>query len=394
MTAGRNIKVAVTTIYDASSVDRWPRVGTWMSQSLADQGLQLAHLGPLTIRRPWITAPKKAVYNHLLRRDELPRYYPGRDRWVVKDLCAQVDRKLAAIGADVIFSAESPWSQPIAYVESKLPILIWTDSTFAGVIGFNPAYDDLSRSTRRDGTANEARALARASIVVFSSHWAADRAREIYGIPEEKLRVVSYGPASEISHTGDDVCDFIGRRPSDRCQLLFLATTWQRKGGDVAVEVARRLNDAGLPTKLVVAGCTPPGDVAAIPWVDAVGFVDKSPEGNRLFKSLMSESHFFVLPTLADCTPLVFSEAAAYGLPCLSTDVGGVKTVIADDVNGKCFDLDSDPGEWSDYITKHLSNGTYAELAASSWREYVSRLNWDVAGREVAQMLRGLVVSR
>jgi hypothetical protein len=41
------------------------------------------------------------------------------------------------------------------------------------------------------------------------------------------------------------------------------------------------------------------------------------------------EAHFLVLPTLADATPIVFSEAQAFGLPPISYDVGGVGGAIS-----------------------------------------------------------------
>ena len=46
----------------------------------------------------------------------------------------------------------------------------------------------------------------------------------------------------------------IEARPNDRCRLLFVGIGWERKGGDVAVEVARLLNDRGLPTELTMLG--------------------------------------------------------------------------------------------------------------------------------------------
>jgi glycosyltransferase involved in cell wall biosynthesis len=47
----------------------------------------------------------------------------------------------------------------------------------------------------------------------------------------------------------------------------------------------------------------------------------------------------FVLPTQADCVPVVLTEASAYGLPILSTAVGGVSTIGEDKVNGRVFPL-------------------------------------------------------
>jgi glycosyltransferase involved in cell wall biosynthesis len=42
----------------------------------------------------------------------------------------------------------------------------------------------------------------------------------------------------------------------------------------------------------------------------------------------------FCLPTLGDCLPMVLSEAAAVGLPLVSTNVGAIGEIVHDGVNG------------------------------------------------------------
>jgi glycosyltransferase involved in cell wall biosynthesis len=170
-----------------------------------------------------------------------------------------------------------------------------------------------------------------------------------------------------------------------------MAVDWIRKGGDLAVEVTRQLNLNGLPTELTVLGCQPPGGETK-PFVRWAGFVSKSTvEGRERISSLLRQSHFSLLPSIADCTPIVFNEANAWGVPCLSTRVGGIPSVIRDDINGRLFDLNAQPESYTDYIRSVMATSDrYRQLALSSLNEYKVRLNWDTSGQKLKELLEAI----
>ena len=157
----------------------------------------------------------------------------------------------------------------------------------------------------------------------------------------------------------------------------------------MAIKVAQRLNDAGLPTELSLVGCAPDVDEPLPDFVKVLGFIYKwNPEGREKMVKLLSESHFLILPTQADCFPMVFGEASAFGLPSLSTKVGGVPSAVRDDCNGKTFALDADADEYCTYVMNLFADyEAYKELARSSFHEYETRLNWGVATRTMKQLM-------
>jgi glycosyltransferase involved in cell wall biosynthesis len=90
----------------------------------------------------------------------------------------------------------------------------------------------------------------------------------------------------------------------------------------------------------------------------------------------------------AECYGIVFCEANSFGIPCLSTDVGGIPTIIKDEQNGKLFSKDATVAEYCRYILNLFSNySRYKDLAQSSFHEYQSRLNWSVAVQTVKRLL-------
>ncbi|MDL5052909.1 glycosyltransferase [Oscillatoria laete-virens NRMC-F 0139] len=91
-----------------------------------------------------------------------------------------------------------------------------------------------------------------------------------------------------------------------------------------------------------------------------------------------------MLPSRSDCTPAVLREAGAFGLPCITTNIGGIPSLIRENYNGKMFDLTADISESCEYIL-HLfkSKELYQEISLNSYQEYTNRLNWKTAGNKV-----------
>jgi glycosyltransferase involved in cell wall biosynthesis len=230
-------------------------------------------------------------------------------------------------------------------------------------------------------------------LAIYSSEWAAKTAIDHYGVDPGKVRVVPFGANLESSITYDEMKEIVARRSSPECKLLFLGVDWKRKGGDMAVKVTANLNELGINDTLHVAGINNlPFSREEHPYVVNHGFISKSTkEGRNKIIQLLLQSNFLLLPTLADCTPIVYSEANSFGLPCITTNVGGIPSIIRDDVNGRMFSLESDSSDYAKYIKTTFENqGRYRELCYSSFGEYENRLNWKVAGQSVTKLITQL----
>jgi glycosyltransferase involved in cell wall biosynthesis len=115
-------------------------------------------------------------------------------------------------------------------------------------------------------------------------------------------------------------------------------------------------------------------------------------DGKKLIHKLISNAHFLILPTRADCSPIVFAEFNSYGIPCLTTKVGGIPTLIKDGVNGKLFSLDATPDEYSEYILSLFKDyNRYKTLARNSYQEYKNRLNWEVSSKKLFELLKQVI---
>jgi glycosyltransferase involved in cell wall biosynthesis len=308
-----------------------------------------------------------------------------REPKVAKNYATQLEHRLASIHHDIVFS---PGTIPIAHLVTKKPIIIWTDATFAGLIEFYPDYSNLCAETIKDGNRMEQLALSKCRLAIYSSEWAATTAINNYDVDPRKVRVVPFGANVNCDRKLEDIELIIKQKKFDTCKLIFVGVDWYRKGGDVALGVAKLLNERGIKTELHIVGCSPAMELPD--FVKLHGFISKqTEEGRRAFDKLMTESHFLILPSKAECCAVVFAEASSYGLPSLATNVGGIPTAIRDGKNGHTFPLNISNMEYAECIHRYMSSKPkYDEISLSSFREYTERLNWLSAGQKVYDLMQ------
>jgi glycosyltransferase involved in cell wall biosynthesis len=383
------MKLAYVTTYDAKFLGakgfkEWSGTGYYIAQSLKDRVTpDLEYIGPLERKIAMRSILKiKRHYHEFFHKT----YIKDTEPLLLKNYADRVAKKLSSIKANLVFSATI---NPIAYLECEQPIVFWADATFANLIDYYPQYSNLCSESIAHGHLMERKALQKAKLAIYASEWAAQTAIEYYQADPAKVKVVPFGANIETSKSIDEIKDSIDARPSNQCKLLFLAVDWFRKGGDVALKVVQELNKRGLNAELTVVGCQPAIEDSLPPFVKPLGFISKSTkEGKQKIDRLIAESHFLILPSLADCSPIVLCEANSLGTPCLSSKVGGIPTIIRDDINGHTFETNFNVGEYCDYIIQLFSNyNHYKQLALSSFNEYQSRLNWSVAGQSVRDLL-------
>src|SRR5262249_22755864 len=128
-------------------------------------------------------------------------------------------------------------------------------------------------------------------------------------------------------------------------------------------------------------------------YVKCLGFISKHTlQGQQTLQTLLADSHFLFVPSRAEAYGIVFCEANAFGIPCLTTYVGGIGTVIKDNVNGMTFALNSPVSVYCDTILDLMHDRKrYEALALSSYHEYETRLNWKVATLQVKKLIENVL---
>lgn len=180
---------------------------------------------------------------------------------------------------------------------------------------------------------------------------------------------------------------YLNKNIGSRVNLLFLGVGWERKGGDIALAGLKVLLERKHNVALVVCGCTPP---VSHPGMKVIPFLNKNIESDRItFHKVLSESHILFLPTRADCFGIVFCEAAAYGLPVVTTNIGGVGSLIEHNKTGFLLAEDSSPADYADCIEQLINNpDMYRKLSIHAREKFERELNWDVWGKQMGKILK------
>ena len=326
-------KTAYVTVGSATDVRAWSGLNTHIVQALRDAGLDMLvadNLGPAKLLWPRL---KARIYHRWLGES----YSLDRDRPVAWRWSREAARRLATQGD--IQTVVSTGTIPVAQLPAKYQTVIWSDATFHSLRSTYPGFEKLCRSSIRSGDWLEKRAYDRSALICFSSQWAAADAANYYGVPDKKLAVIPYGAnCPAVYRDATAAMNSVRSRSRSQCRLVFVGLDWERKGGPLVLDIARRLHDGGVPVHLSLAGCAPPASLGLPDWSECLGFLNKQvPADWRKWDALLREAHFLLVPSTAECYGLVYAEASAYAISSLARNVGGVPSVVRHGVNGFLF---------------------------------------------------------
>lgn len=390
------MNIAYITKFPSLDVSHWSGIIYYLARGLEKENLVQYIMG-LTHEFNVSLRVKNKIFR-ILEGDRL--YYADHSPSVGKIQSKQILQKLSP-SAEIVFSS---FLNTIAYLKTDKPKVLYTDATQLSLLdyyfiekGKNTKYlrNILSSRYIKEIIKTERRAFNNADLVILTSEWAAQNAVEEYNICPEKIRITPFGANLEVSYSEEEIHSFIKKRNEEKCKILFIGIEWYRKGGDIAIETARRLNNMGLDLELHFVGITDFPEKDLPPYIINHGKISKaSHEGLKTMNHLFSSSHFMFLPTRADCTPVVFSEAMAFGVPCISTKTGGIPTIIRNGVNGYCIDPQSQsvPQSFADTIFAVFKDKqAYEKLALGALQDSRTRLNWDAAVKNMNEAMKLLI---
>lgn len=210
---------------------------------------------------------------------------------------------------------------------------------------------------------------------LYSSHFMANMARdEFKKIPqiEQKISVVRFG--LNLDNPPQTITT---KKYPSTINLVFVGKEWERKGGAIAVATVNALNEKGVACHLTLIGCKPPQPLDSQLFT-VIPFLNKNIECEQAqYQRIMSQAHFLLLPTRADCTPMVIAEANAFSCPALTSDVGGIPSLINNGENGFLLPLTATAADYANTIQNALINPEqYQQLCTSSFMFYQTHLTW------------------
>jgi len=374
----KKLKIAYITIYDARDINNWSGTGYYISKTVEKYLGDVTYIGNLKTKKFFQHYIKKLWHKIIFRKS----YDINRSELTGRAYAQLVEKELKKKNYDLIFS---PDTIPIAYLKTDVPIVFWNDANFQGMIDYQ--YMNFSKESIKDGNFMNKSALDKSALAIYASDWAAKGAMEFYKVGADKVKVIPFGANLTFVPAKEE----IKFKLNEKVNLLFVGKDWENKGGKIAYDAMIKLNEQGIKSVLTVVGCVPPESFSD-DRLKVNPYLDKSnKEDAEFLRRLYLEADFFILPTRKECYGVVFCESAAFGVPVLSTNTGGIPTIIQEGINGFLFPLSANGKSYSDKIIEIINNGSYEQLCLTSRKRYDDVLNWDAAGKQLKKEIEKVI---
>jgi len=254
----------------------------------------------------------------------------------------------------------------------------------------------------------ERRAVQESAAVVAASEIEASELEQLYAAPASKIRIIPCGVDPEVFHPirQADARRTLGRDECERL-ILFVGRIEQIKGIDVllrAIDIVFR----GYPELrdeiclLVVGGALDADDEEAETdkivelrrlvhehrlehTVDFVGSQDQ-PQLALFYNA----ADLCAVPSLTESFGLVALESMACGTPVVGTRVGGLQTVIENDISGLLVPAGDDAALAEAMARVLLDPALRLRLAAGA-RERAKHYSWRRVGEAIAALYTDLM---
>lgn len=373
------MKIAFATIGDTRDIRRGSGTPHYLWQELLRQGHTVHLVGPLNVKTPMLTRLFKKISTISGKR-----YLSYRDPFMGRALGKEAKRALRGMDVDVVLTNDYCLA---GYLQTEIPLVLYTDDNFP--INYNenvhPWLAGLSNYSIHFCIQTTARGIGRADACFFASQFASDEARKY--MRNRDFAVIPYGanipdPGPRPARTVDAI------RQKGNIDLLFIGKDWERKGGDLAVEITRLLNQRGLKAHLHVAGVDLSGSYSDS-CVTFYGLLNKDDaRENAMLDKLFSTCDILLVPSKAEGYGLVFVEAAAYGMPSLAYANTGVQTAVEHDVSGVLFNSSEDVESFVVRIQSWFSEPkTFESLSKTAREHFEKNGNWS---RAVSRLMRAI----
>lgn len=211
----------------------------------------------------------------------------------------------------------------------------------------------LTRMMLKEITSNRCRRLVGMSHFAMRTALAMHEGTPAYEVIKAKMMVQH--PNVELGQQGDRLKDDDGKS----LVLTFVGGHFVRKGGCVAVRIAEKALEQGMPIHVNIISSMQAGESV---WSDPTdpAFLEKyfdllslpnvthySGLPNAKVREIMGKSHFTLLPTFEDTFGFSAIESMAEYTPVIGTSVCALPEVIYPGRNGFLLHLEQDElGEW------------------------------------------------
>jgi len=327
--------------------------------------------------------PKKNLLGGALR------FFLGRKKYplwmthaALKAYAKRLDETIKEKRPDAILCISS---QHLVYAkELGLPVFMISDAPWIAYKEAYKNYEELPLLANKYAK-QEAAVAKKISGVIYPTPWACKEAKNRFGITQNKIKLIPFGANSFCQDSDEQVIHRINQRKLETLNFLFIGKDWERKGGPLALDIIKKINESGIKAILHIVGCNPIVATESIKQVQMHGYLSPSNHDDRIkMENAFKHADFFLVPSHAECFGLVFAEAQSYGLPCISLTSHGIPGVVEHKKTGLLYESSVSVKFMTEEIIELLKSRTdYINMATAARMKFKNELNWDYFGRRI-----------
>lgn len=212
----------------------------------------------------------------------------------------------------------------------------------------------------------------KADFVQCLCKFGAERCETIYKISPKKIFIVP---------NGINIEKFIIHPTPKKKTILFIGGSAEHKGLDILINSLLFIAKKYLDIEVVILGEMNKRKEILVQMAEKLGVSSKIKWEGLVFQkemfSFYKKAYLVALPSRLDLFPLTILEAMAYGIPVVSTNIGGIPEIINNKVSGIMINCE-DPYGLAKAIIELFDNPKKAEEMGRKGREIVEqKFTWE-----------------
>ena len=318
-----------------------------------------------------------------LTKQSLPSQLCALSAGVLREEALQKEGYYQLIHSHYWLSGQVGW---VASERWNVP-LVHSMHTMAKVKNSSLAIDDSPEPTERE--IGEQQVVDAANQLVANTESEAQDLIHLYGADTNNVSVVNPGVDLDLFSPGDQL---IARKelgiPQDAIVFTFVGRVQPLKAPDVLIKAAHQFinNHPNLKNKVRVVICgglsgsglnRPESLVSLVKELDLLeNVIFLAPSSREKLTSVYRASTLVAVPSYSESFGLVAMEAQACGVPVIATNVGGLKTTVADNESGLLVN-GHDPRTWAQVLAQlSLVDAELKKLQIGA-RQHALNFSWD-----------------
>lgn len=318
-----------------------------------------------------------------LTKQSLPSQLCALSAGVLREEALQKEGYYQLIHSHYWLSGQVGW---VASERWNVP-LVHSMHTMAKVKNSSLAIDDSPEPTERE--IGEQQVVDAANQLVANTESEAQDLIHLYGADTNNVSVVNPGVDLDLFSPGDQL---IARKelgiPQDAIVFTFVGRVQPLKAPDVLIKAAHQFinNHPNLKNKVRVVICgglsgsglnRPESLVSLVKELDLLeNVIFLAPSSREKLTSVYRASTLVAVPSYSESFGLVAIEAQACGVPVIATNVGGLKTTVADNESGLLVN-GHDPRTWAQVLAQLSLDDAELKKLQIGARQHALNFSWD-----------------